>query len=373
MSRQFIWEQADWPNLRIEAGLLAGVLSDVTFAQGEIAGALRTLGEADRKGIALDTLADTAIETSQIEGEHLSSDGVRASLARRLALGVNALGKGDPRADGIVAMTVDAQQNADAPLTKERLFRWHADLFANAPRSLTVGEWRTLRDDPMQVVSGPVSARVVHFEAPPAKRLAREMDAFLTWFERPSDLSPLAHAAAAHLRFLTIHPFSDGNGRIARAIADLRIARAYRSEVPYVVLSRQIRKERAEYYSAIERAQRGDVDVTLWVEWFIDCYRRAAGDTLRSLDDLMRAGRFWRDHRDIAINARQRAVLERYLAGEFEGWLNSRKYAVIAKTSADTAQRDLADLLEKHIVFPNDGKARRTSYRLSEDFDPHRG
>jgi Fic family protein len=356
----------------VEVGRLAGALSDTAFEQGEVAGALRTLGEDDRERAVLDTLAETAIETSQIEGERLTAESVRASLARRFAVDAAPSRDADPRADGIVAMTVDALQNAEAPLTKERLLRWHTDLFADAPRSLTVGEWRTVRDDPMQVVSGPVQARVLHFEAPPASRVDEEMRSFLEWFEAPSSLPPLVHAAVAHLRFLTIHPFSDGNGRVARAIADLRLARAQPRIAPYVSLSRQIRKERAEYYGAIERAQRGDADVTPWSDWFIGCYRRARADTLRSIDDLMRATRFWREHRDVELNARQRKVLERYLGGEFEGWLNSRKYAVIAKASPDTAQRDLADLAEKRIILSNDGKARKTSYRLADDFDPNR-
>jgi len=355
-----------------DVGRLASALSGTAFEQGEVAGGLRTLGEADRERALLDTLAETAIEASQIEGERLTTNSVRASLARRLAVGGNRLGHTDPRADGIVAMTVDALQNADAPLTKERLFRWHADLFSDAPRSLTVGEWRTVRDDPMQVVSGPVNARVVHFEAPAASHVDLEMQAFLQWFEAPSALPPLVHAAVAHLRFLTIHPFSDGNGRIARAIVDLRLARAQPRIASYVSLSRQIRKERAEYHSAIERAQRGDADVTPWSDWFIGCYRRATADTLRSIDDLLRATRFWRERRDVELNARQRKVLERYLGGEFEGWLNSRKYALIAKASSDTAQRDLADLSEKGIILSNGGKARKTSYRLADDFDPNR-
>jgi Fic family protein len=241
---------------------------------------------------------------------------------------------------------------------------------------MTVGAWRAAKDDPMRVVSGPVSARVIHFEAPPAARVNDEMRAFLRWFEAPKGAkrrrtSPLVHAALAHLRFLTIHPFADGNGRIGRALADLVLARADQQVAPYVSLSRQIRKERAAYYDAISRAQRSGLDATAWVSWFIDCYRRAAADTLRSVDGIIRAAAFWRDHADVEINARQRKVLERYLAGDFEGWLNSRNYRAIAKTSADTAQRDLTDLAQKKLVFANDGKARKTSYRVGPAYDPH--
>ena len=307
------------------------------------------------------------MDTSEIEGEHLTPESVRASLARRLSQGPSSQGPDDPRVDGIVAMTVDARGRADAPLTRDRVLGWHAELFASAPRTVTIGEWRTGHDDPMQVVSGPVSNRVVHFEAPPAEHVDAEMGAFLNWFEAGSDLPPLVHAAIAHLRFLTIHPFADGNGRIARAIADLRIARSHERIASFVSLSRQIRKERAEYYGALEAAQRGDLDVTAWVRWFVNCYCRATEHTLDSVDDLLRANKFWSRHREVEINARQRRVLERYLAGDFEGWLNSRKYALIAKTSADTAQRDLADLVEKQLIVRNDGSARKTSYRLRDE------
>jgi Fic family protein len=377
VTRRYIWEKPGWPDLSVRLEDLAQPLATAHFARGEIAGVLRALGAADRERIELDALADTALETSDIEGERLSPDSVRASLARRLDLAHRVRSPADPRADGVVAMTVDATLNAAEPLTKERLFRWQADLFPDAPRSLTVGAWRKANDDPMQVVSGPVSARVVHFEAPPASRVAREMKSFLTWFESPQEqgappLPRLVHAALAHLWFLTIHPFADGNGRIARAIADLALARAEQQVAPYVSLSRQIRKERNAYYDAIRSAQRGGLDVTAWTLWFIDCYRRAMADTISSVDGLLRAAAFWRDHTGTEINARQRKVLERYLAGDFQGWLNSRNYSAIAKTSADTAQRDLADLVGKKIAFANDGRARKTSYRLDPAYDPRR-
>jgi len=370
--RQFIWQQPGWPELLIDLGALARTLTGAAFAQGEVAGAIRSLSQPDRDRAMVDTMVETAIETSQIEGEQLSIASVRASLARRHDRRVPRESGADARADGIVAITADVQQNARAPVTKARLFRWHAELFSEAPRSLTVGEWRTERDDPMRVVSGPVTARVTHFEAPPAALVDTEMERFLDWFESPNDLPALVHAAVAHLRFLTVHPFSDGNGRIGRAIADLRLTRTAGETARFISLSREIRKERREYYDAIERAQRGNLNVTPWVDWFIGAYCRAATDTLRSIDDLTRANRFWHAHRDIAFNARQRAVLERYLAGSFD-WLNSTKYAATAKTSTDTAQRDLTDLVAKRIIVLNDGKARKTSYRLADDFGGRSG
>ncbi|MBV9080097.1 MAG: Fic family protein, partial [Elusimicrobia bacterium] len=329
--RRYIWELPGWPELTIQLDEVEERLSAAQFALGEVAGVLRTLGSADRRTIELDALADTALQTSEIEGEHLSADSVRASLARRLGLDHLASAPTDPRADGVVAMSIDATLNAAKPLTKKRLVEWQSGLFPDAPRSLTVGDWRGVKDDPMRVVSGPVSARAVHFEAPPAARVKEEMRAFLRWFEAPPAANrravpPLVRAALAHLRFLTIHPFADGNGRIGRAIADLVLARADSHVAPYISLSRRIRKERAAYYEAISRAQCSGLDATAWTAWFIDCYRRSTADTLRSADSLIRAATFWRDHAGVEINARQRKVLERYLGGQFEGWLNSRNY-----------------------------------------------
>ncbi|MDB5028833.1 MAG: filamentation induced by cAMP protein fic [Candidatus Eremiobacteraeota bacterium] len=329
MQRRFLWEHPDWPNLRVETGALAEALAGAAFDVGEIAGALRALPANDRDG----------------------------ALARRLS--------GD-------AMTVDAVRKADAPLTKERLLRWHAGLLANAPLSLTVGEWRRPSDDWPAAASAPAETRALDFEPPAAPFVNDEMRAFLDWFEAPSDLPPLVHAAVAHLRFATIRPFADGNGRIASAISDLRLARAVPRSAPYVSLAAQIREERAGYDAELARAQQARADVTPWAAWFIGCYRRAAAESLRSLDDLLRVSRFWREHRDVEINARQRKVLDRYLAGEFDGRLNSTKYAATAEASPDTAQRDLADLVAKRLAFPNGGKARSTSYRLGDAFDPLR-
>lgn len=373
--RRYIWDLPGWPELIVRLDEVEERLSAAQFALGEVAGVLRALGSADRRTIELDALADTALQTSEIEGEHLSADSVRASLARRLGLDHLATAPTDPRADGVVAISIDATFNAAKPLTKKRLIQWQTGLFPDAPRSLTVGDWRAA-NDPMRVVSGPVGARAVHFEAPPAARVEAEMRAFLRWFEaspaaKRRAFPPLVPAALAHLRFLAIHPFADGNGRVGRAIADLVLARADPHVAPYVSLSRQIQKERAAYYEAISRAQRSGLDATAWTAWFIDCYRRATADALRSADSLVRAARFWRDHADAELNARQRKVLDRYLAGDFEGWLNSRNYRAIAKTSPDTAQRDLTDLAHKKLIFANDGKARKTSYRVGAAYDPH--
>jgi len=311
--RRFIWEDPGWPTLHVEQTAGSRQLAAAAYGQGSVAGALRAVGLADRGRMQLEAFAETALDTSAIEGEALDPESVRASLARRLALERPGRGTTDARADGVVAVTLDATREARVPITAERLFAWHRALLPDAPRGLRIGAWRTEADDPMQVVSGPVSARVVHFEAPPAARVPTEMAAFIDWCEAPSDVPPLVRAALTHLSFETIHPFADGNGRIGRALADLMLARGNAEVAPYVSLSRQMRADRSAYYAALERAQRGG----------------------------------------------------------FEGWISARNYTAIAKTSEDTAQRDLAALAAQGIIVANPGKARKTSYRLREGYDPH--
>jgi Fic family protein len=368
MLRQYIWQREEWPQLRFGEAALIRSIAELSYAEGRVVGAVQALGEGDLSRLARETLVASAIDTSEIEGERISPASVRASLARRLEIGA-ASGERDPRADGVVAMTLDAVDGAKRPLTQERIFRWHEVLLEIAPRRITVGAWRPPSDDPMRVVSGPVSARVINYEALPAARIPAEMHAYLTWFESAdaAGLMPIVFAALAHLRFEVIHPLSDGNGRIGRAIADLALARRRPDAARYVSLSQQILIERRTYYEELEQAQRGDLDVTRWIAWFAGAYTRAAERTLTVLDELARASRFWSDHANVEINARQRAVLERYLAGGFDGWINSSKYAKLAKTSIDSAQRDIADLVAKGILVANDGKARRTSYRLFDE------
>jgi len=367
MPSKFIWQRPEWPDFRFDERLLAEPLRAAAFEQGEVAGALRTLGRDDLDRAQFDALTDTIRETSEIEGEHLRPESIRASLTRRLAFGDASPDATDPRADGVVAMTIDAMKRAGEPLTRERLFRWHDELFADAPRSLTVGAWRVPADDPMRVSSGPAGSEIIHFEAPPAAHIDEAMSAFLTWFENQHASPALLTAALAHLWFVTIHPFADGNGRIARAIGDLAVARREPRIAPYVSLARQIRKDRTLYYDTLEETQRANLDVTTWMLWFVACYRRAIAATLRSIDDLTQANHFWNDRAGTEFNARQRKVLERVLAGGFDGWINSSKYAKIAGTSPDTAQRDILDLVAKGVVVANDPATRKKTYRLSRE------
>jgi Fic family protein len=379
MVRRYIWEDAGWPNLTVNEAALETEFTTLAYRAGRVAEVLYQLGVDEQRRILFDALTDTAVETSAIEGETLSVASVRASLARRLNLPLGDDGPTDARAEGVVAVTVDAVQRPDRALTESRLHHWHTLIFPDADPQLTIGAWRSRPEDSMQVVSHAERLQpTIHFEAPPGPSVHGEMNRFLKWFDSPSPAPmqrPLIHAAVAHLWFVTIHPYGDGNGRIGRAIADLALARHDPNIAESVSLSRQIRTERKSYYDALERAQRGSLDVTPWVSWFTGCYGRAVDHTLAVGREMIQARSFWTDHADATINDRQRVVLQRYLAGAFEGWINTSKYAALAKTSPDTAQRDIAALVAQNILVPNGSRGPRTSYRLTDTYDPqiHRG
>lgn len=328
----------------------------------------RLLGQSDgltvqqRLEIVVRCATDSALESSAIEGEMLNPESVYSSVVRRL--GLKTTPSQDDRTEGVVDLTLDASRNFDRPLTTERLFQWHADLFPLEPGGappLTVGGWRPPSSDPMQVLSGPMGRTRVHFEAPPAADVPRMMAQFLEWFDTAeSSENGLVRAALAHLRFLTIHPFDDGNGRIARAIADLALSQDERSGDRFYSVSAQMHAERRDYYAAIEAAQRGSSDVTEWVLWFLGCFTRAIETSRLSVERARRAVMFWQRHALADLNERQRTVLERLL-GDFDGDLNLRKYIAITKTSRATAQRELAQLVDRGILRP-EGAARATRY-----------
>jgi Fic family protein len=373
--RRYIWEDSGWPDFTVNEAALEPALTSIAYRAGRVAEVLFQLGRDEQRRVRFDSLTDTAVETSAIEGETLSIASVRASLARRLDMPLAGDGPTDARADGVVAVTVDAVQRADRELTEARLHHWHTLIFPDPDPPLTIGAWRSRPDDSMQVVSHAERLQpTIHFEAPPGPRVYGEMNRFLTWFASPGRASmrrPLIHAAVAHLWFVTIHPYGDGNGRIGRAIADLALARHDAEIAEYVSLSRQIRTDRNSYYDALERTQRGPLDVTPWVSWFAHCYGRAVDHTLAVGREMMQARSFWTDHANATINDRQRVVLQRYLSGAFEGWINTSKYATLAKTSRDTAQRDIAALVAQKILVPNGSRGPRTSYRLTDTYDPH--
>lgn len=339
-------------------------LAEVRLRQGRLIGRMEALGFPQRDEAMLQTLTLDVVESSGIEGETLNMEQVRSSIARRLGMDIAGLVPSDRRVDGVVEMTLEATQNYSQPLTKKRLFGWHAALFPAAPSNIRVGAWREDAKGPMQVVSGAIGRERVHYEAPPAKFLDAEMTAFLDWVNR--DIDPVLRAAVAHLWFVTIHPFEDGNGRIARAIADWALARSENSSRRYYSMSAQIRRERKEYYDILEQTQKGSLDITDWMLWFLACLDRAIAGTEASLAAVFKKERFWKTHAHFALNERQRLMLNRLLDGNFEGKLTSSKWAKLAKCSQDTAQRDIVGLIEHGILVKDSAGGRSTSYSLKK-------
>lgn len=362
----FIYERAGWPTFRWSDETLSAPLAAVRHRQGRLIGRMEALGFPLQSEAVLQTLTEDVLKSSEIEGEVLDKEQVRSSIARRLGLDIGALAPVDRNVEGVVEMMLDATQKYDRPLTKERLFDWHAALFPTGRSGITrikVGAWRDGSTGPMQVVSGPIGRERVHFEAPAADRLDAEMERFLAWFETPTETDPVIKAALAHLWFVTIHPFDDGNGRIARAIADMALARSEGSSQRFYSMSAQIRIERKAYYDTLEATQKGDMDVTPWLASFLACLGRAFEGAEATLASVMAKARFWDRHRDAAFNNRQRAIINRLLNG-FEGKLTSSKWARLAKCSQDTALRDIDDLIARGVLARDAAGGRSTSYWL---------
>jgi Fic family protein len=364
----FIHERPGWPVFSWDSETLAGALAAVRYKQGRHLGKMEALGFEFRTEASLTALTDEVVKSSAIEEEHLNPMEVRSSIARKLGLDVAGLPEPGREVDGIVEMMLDATQNFDVPLTAERLFGWHAALFPtgrSGMRRINVGAWRTGDAGPMQVVSGPIGREKVHYEAPAAERLETEMESFLQWFAAPSEIDPVLKAAVAHFWFVTIHPFEDGNGRIARAIADMALSKADDTKERFYSMSSGIEAERKMYYLQLESAQRGDLDITEWLAWFLGCLDRSLEDTNEKLSSVLHQAKLWQRINPNPVNARQRKVINRML-GDFEGHLTTSKYAKFAKCSNDTALRDIRELLDRGIVVKNPGGGRSTSYRLAE-------
>lgn len=362
----YIHERDDWPQFHWSERAVSGLLAAVRHRQGRLIGRMEALGFDLRAEAVLATLTEDVVKSSEIEGETLDKEQVRSSIARRLGLDIGALAPVDRNVEGVVEMMLDATQNYGRALTEARLFDWHAALFPTGRSGMTriaVGVWRGENAGPMQVISGPYGRERVHFEAPGAARLPREMAAFLDWFETEKGMDPVLKAALAHLWFVTIHPFEDGNGRIARAIADMALARSEASAQRFYSMSAEIRLERKDYYTALERAQKGDLDITDWILWFLACLDRAIEGAERILGTVLRKAAFWRKPETQPLNDRQRAMINRLLDG-FEGKLTSSKWAKFTKVSPDTALRDITDLVARDILVKDDAGGRSTSYSL---------
>jgi len=365
----YIHERPDWPSFQWSREQLAGPLTALRHRQGRLIGRMEGLGFRLRTEANLRTLTEEVVKSSAIEGETLDEQQVRSSLARRLGVDIGALTLADRHVEGIVEMVLDATENYGDALTAERLFGWQAALFPtgrSGMKKITAGAWRTVRSGPMQVVSGPVGRERVHFEAPNASRLDHEMRAFLDWFESDSGaVDPVLKAGIAHLWFVTIHPFDDGNGRIARAITDQQLARSEKSAQRFYSVSAQIRQERKAYYDILEATQKGKLDITPWLEWFFGCLDRAFDGAETILGSVLGKARFWELHAGASLNERQRMIIDRLLDG-FEGKLTSSKWAKLAKCSQDTASRDIADLLKRGILTKDAAGGRSTSYSLAD-------
>jgi Fic family protein len=376
----FIHELKDWPRFYWNRERLAEPLAAVRHQQGRLIGHMEALGFNLRQEAVLQTLTEDVLKSSEIEGEKLDPAQVRSSIARRLGMDIGALKPADRNVEGVVEMMLDATRHYDKPLTDERLFAWHASLFPTGRSGMTkikAGAWRDDSTGPMEVVSGPIGKEKVHFQAPEARRLDADMRTFLAWFNATADIDQVLKAAQAHLWFVTIHPFDDGNGRIARAIADMALARSENSPQRFYSMSAQIRQERAAYYDILEQTQKSTLDITPWMEWFLGCLGRAIEGAQTMLGTVLAKARFWKRIADFPINERQRVVLNRLLNG-FEGKLTTTKYAALAKCSQDTALRDILPLVERGILLRNPEGGRSTSYALntsltSQDLNPPDG
>lgn len=367
----YIHELSEWPRFQWDLPSIAPALAAACHKQGRILGQMEGLGFGVREETVLRTLTTDVLKSSEIEGQLLDDEQVRSSVARRLGLDVAGLKPADRHVEGVVEMMLDATQRYADPLSEERLFGWHAALFPtgrSGMHRIAVGTWRDDRSAPMQVVSGPVGRERVHFEAPAAERVPAGMREFIDWFNSDSTAPPLLKAAQAHLWFVTIHPFDDGNGRIARAISDMLLARSEESPQRFYSMSAQMRVERGEYYGILERTQQGTLDVTPWIAWFLGCMIRAIDGAQATLAGVIAKSRAWDELRAVPLNERQRTVINRLIDG-FEGKLTTSKWAAIAKCSQDTALRDIQQLVERGVLVRDAAGGRSTSYSLGR----HRG
>jgi len=364
----YIWEQSDWPNLTWDDSRLAPLLTKVSRKQGRLLGRMEALGFELQREAHLSTLTEDVVKSSAIEGENLDPVQVRSSIARRLGMDIGGLIPADRDVDGIVEMMLDATGNYGKKLTEKRLFDWHASLFPTGRSGMShiiVGNWRDDNSGPMRVVSGAIGKEKVHYEAPPAKRIQVEIKAFLKWFSNPRNIDPLIASGLAHLWFVTIHPFEDGNGRIARAIADMTLAQTENSDQRFYSMSAQIRRDRSNYYTMLERTQKGDLDVTNWMEWFLNCLDRAIEGAQETLSAVLYKAQFWDRFAKEPLNERQVKMLNKLLDG-FEGKLTTSKWAKIAKCSQDSAYRDMLDLVDRGALQKDPGGGRSTSYSLMD-------
>ncbi len=361
----YIHRKKDWPHFTWDEKKLVTLLAEVRHKQGILLGKMQSLGFSLQGEASLQMLTLDVLKSSEIEGEILDQEQVRSSIARRLGMGIAGLVAADRNVEGVVEMMLDATQNYQQELTEVRLFDWHAALFPTGRtgmQKIVVGAWRDNdKSDPMQVVSGPMGREKIHFQAPDAELISDEMAALFKWFNERETTDPVIKSAIAHLWFVTIHPFDDGNGRIARAIADMQLARSDNSAQRFYSMSAEIRKQRNKYYDILEATQKGSLDITDWLEWFLTCLDQSLSTTEETLADILMKAKFWEKHANENFNERQKLMLNKMLDG-FNGKVNTSKWAKITNTSTDTALRDITNLLERHILIKEEGGGRSTSY-----------
>lgn len=365
----YLYSNPNWPIFEWNSEQLLPLLSFVRNKQGKLIGKMGTLGFELRNEANLEILTQEIIKSTEIEGEILDKEQVRSSIARRLGLDISGLVYSERHVDGIVDLMIDATRNFDKDLNNERLFSWHSALFPigqSGMYKIIAGQWRDDSTGPMQVVSGALGKEKVHFQAPPAVLIEHEMRLFLDWFNLEQKTDLVLKAAIAHLWFVTIHPFEDGNGRISRALSDMLLARSDEQSYRFYSMSTQIRKERNSYYDILEKTQKGSLDITTWLEWFLNCLFHAIEHSEKILEKIINKHSFWVKYSGISINDRQRKILN-MLLDDFQGVLNTTKWAKIGKCSQDTALRDIQDLIEKEILVKSEQGGRSTNYVLKSN------
>lgn len=364
----YLYQQSGWPNFTWKQDQFFHELTEITHRQGRLIGRMESLGFSLQSEAALQNMTLEVIKSNEIEGEILDPDQVRSSIARRMGMDIAGLVPSDRNVEGVVEMMINATQKFNSALTKNRIFGWHNALFPSGRSGLhkiEVGSWRTnTEDDPMQVVSGAMGKEKVHFQAPPSKVLTKEMNQFMKWFNADIEIHPLIKAAVAHLWFITLHPFDDGNGRIARTISDMQLARADGISQRFYSMSSQIRIERKQYYQILEKTQKVSLDITEWIEWFLACLNSALTAAEVILSGVINKSRYWEYLQSKTLNPRQKIMLNKLLDG-FTGNLTTSKWAKISKCSQDTAYRDIHNLMDQKVLVKEDGGGRSTSYRLN--------
>lgn len=360
---KYIYEYEQWPHLTWDDRTISGILGRIRQKQGKIAGQMSTLGFAMKENAMLATLTMDVLKSSEIEGETLNYEQVRSSIARKLGIEYAGMVDSKRDVDGVVEMMLDATQHYSESLTHERLFGWHAALFPTGWSGMLRIDTGCYRTGEMQVVSGAMGLEKIHYLAPPPANLRDEMDVFLDWFNNECQLDTVLKAAIAHFWFIIIHPFDDGNGRMARAISDLLLARSEESNQRWYSLSNQILTDKKAYYEILQKVQYSTGDITEWLLWFFDCLYSALQTTEHSIYKVLQKTDFWTVHKDTVLNSRQRLMLNKLLE-DFDGKLKSSKWAKMSKCSADTALRDINDLIDKGILRQEQSGGRSTNYEL---------